>query len=153
MWLFLFFSTVQVFAQDSKKEKQAKEEARIAALVEQQHYTFVAETALPMGMRSRILTGEYDLVVSKDTLSSYLPYFGKLYSAPIGSDNGGIQFKTTDFKYSAVPAKKGGWNITINPKNAGDTRQLTLYISTSGYASLQVNCNNRQSISFNGHIK
>jgi len=147
------FSFSETLAQDSKQEKQNKKEAAIKALVDSQRYSFEAQTALPLGMRTRTLTYGYELKVSKDTLQAYLPYYGKAYTAPIGASSGGIEFKTTDFKYLTKERKKGGWDITITPKNAGDTRQMSLYISAAGYASLQVSFNNKQNISFTGYIQ
>lgn len=153
MQMLFLLSTTSMIAQDTKKQKQDEKEAAIKALVNAQRYSFEAQTALPLGMRGRQLTPGYELKVRKDTIEAYLPYFGRAYTATIGSNDGGIQFKTTDFKYTLTEAKKGGWNITIVPKNSGDTRQLTLYVSQAGYASLQVTSNNRQSISFNGYIQ
>ncbi len=151
--LLIFFSALSADAQDNKQQKQASKEAAIKELITAQHYSFEAQTALPVGMRNRQLTSGYELKVRKDTIDAYLPYFGRAYAATIGSNEGGIQFKTTDFKYTLTEAKKGGWDITIVPKNSGDTRQLILHVSQAGYASLQVISNNRQSISFNGYIQ
>ncbi|MBS1917657.1 MAG: DUF4251 domain-containing protein [Bacteroidetes bacterium] len=140
-------------AQDDKQSKEQKIEAAIKEKVESKRYAFIAQTAIPMGMRIRQLTSDYELKVSNDTLEAYLPYFGRAYTATIGSSDDGINFKTTDFTYTSTSRKKGGWNITIVPKKSGDTRQLILSITSTGYASLQVNSNNKQTISFNGYIK
>ena len=53
-------------------------------------YTFVAQTAIPVGGRSINLDNSYSLKVSKDTIESYLPYFGRAYTAPMSSTEGGI---------------------------------------------------------------
>ena len=151
--LLFLFNTEIVSAQDTKKQKQDSKEAAIKALIDSRHYSFEAQTALPLGTTTRQLTTGYELKVSKDTIEAYLPYFGRAYTATIGSSDGGIEFKTTDFQYTLSEAKKGGWDVTIAPKNAGDTRRLTLYISTAGSVSLQVNSNNRQDISFYGYIQ
>lgn len=151
--LTILFNTSTIIAQDTKQQKQAAKEAAIKALIDAQHYSFEAQTALPIGMKIRNLTPGYELKVRKDTVEAYLPYFGRAYSATIGSADDGIKFKTTDFKYTSTETKKGEWDITIAPKNAGDTRQLTLHVSKAGYASLQVMSNNKQSISFNGYIQ
>jgi len=151
--LAILFSSLSIIAQDTKQQKQAAKEAAIKTLIDAQHYSFEAQTALPIGMKTRNLTPGYELKVRKDTVEAYLPYFGRAYSATIGSSDGGTQFKTTDFKYTSSETKKGGWDIAIVPKNAGDTRQLTLHVSKAGYASLQVVSNNKQSISFNGYIQ
>jgi hypothetical protein len=140
-------------AQKTKQEKKAEKEAAIKALMDAQHFDFEAQTAVPVGMKTRQLTSAYEVRVRKDTIESYLPYFGKAYTAPISSSDAGIQFKTTDFKYISKEGKKGGWDITIDLKKAGDTRSMIFYISADGYATLQVMSNNRQSISFYGSIK
>jgi hypothetical protein len=140
-------------AQDTKQDKQAAKEAAIKSLVDAQNYVFVAQSALPMSGRTRQLTSDYDLKVTKTSVTSYLPYFGRAYQAPIDPTQGGIQFTSKDFDYTATPGKKGGWNIQIKPKDNKDVQQMNLSISASGYGSLQVLSTNRQPISFNGYIK
>jgi hypothetical protein len=151
--LLFLFNTGLVSAQDAKNQKQQDKQAAIKALIDLQHYSFQAQTALPLTMKMRQLTPGYELKVRKDTIEAYLPYFGRAYTATIGTSDGGIQFKVTDFKYTSTESKKGGWDITIVPKNAGDTRELMLHVSQSGYASLYVKSNNKQDISFSGDIE
>jgi len=139
----------QLPAQDEKQDKAAA----VKQLVENKDYQFVAETMLPQRGRVRQLTFGYDVTVSPDTLSANLPFFGRAFTAPIGSADGGIQFTTTDFDYTNTPKDKGGWDILIKPKNAKDVRQILLNITESGYASLRVLNLNRDPISFNGYIK
>lgn len=136
------------WAQDHKKDKKAK----IKALVEAQHYVFKAQTALPMAGTTRQLTSDFDLQVSKDTIVSDLPYFGRAYTAPLNPAEGPLHFTSTKFDYIKSMNKKGGWNITIIPKDLQDPRQLTLTIFDNGTASVMVNSYNRQAISFNGYI-
>ena len=135
-------------AQESKKDK----EAAIKSIVESGNYTFRAQSVTPTGGRFRQLAPEYDMSISKDLIVTHLPYFGRAYSAPISSTQGGIQFTSKDFEYTVKDRKKGGWDILIRPKDASDIQQLFLSITKSGYASLQVTSNNRQPISFNGYI-
>ena len=151
--LSLFFQINISNAQTSREEKEVKKEATVKAMVEAKHFSFVAQDAIPSGMRTRQLTPDYYLKISKDTIESYLPYFGRAFSAPIDNNNTGIEFKATEFKYNAVEAKKGGWNITIDLNKAGDTRQMFLYVSKAGYANLNVISNNKESISFNGYVR
>ena len=136
-------------AQSSDKEQQ--KENHIKSLIESKNYVFKAQTVFPLGGRSRILTSDYDLRILGDSVVAYLPYFGRAYSAPIDPSQGGIHFTSTQYDYKMQPNKKG-WNITILPKDTRDARELSLNITTSGYATLMVSSNNRQSISFNGYI-
>ncbi|WP_414648326.1 DUF4251 domain-containing protein, partial [Dinghuibacter sp.] len=48
--------------------------------------------------------------------------------------------------------KKGGWEITIKPKDNRDVNQINLSVSSAGYASLRVTSVNRQAISYSGEI-
>ncbi len=62
-------------AQNSKKDKQAAKIAAIKNLVDSQNFVFVAEYVSPVGRGRRPLTSQYEVVVSNDTMISYLPYF------------------------------------------------------------------------------
>ena len=144
-----------VYAQEkkSKKERRQEQAEAIQKMVEAQDYKFVAQRALPMSGRSIHLTSVYDLRVSKDTISAYLPYFGRAYVAPMNPSEGGIKFESKDFDYRLENAKKGGWNAFITIKDAGRRISMVLNITASGSANLSVNDDTRQSISFNGYIE
>ena len=105
-----------------------------------------------MGGRFRQLTTEYTVKVSKDTVISDLPYFGRSYSADIGNSEGGIHFTSTNFEYQITERKKGGWDITIKFKDVKDAQQFSFSVFDSGSASLQVTSTNKQPISFNGYV-
>ena len=156
--LFLWMSVVTIssaYAQGkpSKKERRQEQAAEVLKMVEAQDYKFVAQHALPMSGRSISLTSEYDLCVNNDTISAYLPYFGRAYVAPIDPSEGGIKFESTDFNYRLEPAKKGGWIAHIAIKDAKRRIEMILHITTQGSASLSVSEDTRQSISFNGYIE
>ncbi len=139
--------------QSNRSYAQDNKEAAIKNLVDSQNYVFVAQTVLPLSGRTRQLTSDYDMKVTKTSIVCDLPYFGRAYQAPIDPTQGGIHFTSKDFEYTTVPGKKQGWTITIKPKDYKDIQQMTLGISSSGYASLQVTSTNRQPISFNGIIR
>ncbi|WP_375303724.1 DUF4251 domain-containing protein [Niastella sp. OAS944] len=121
-------------------------------MVEAQNYVFKAQSALPTGGATRQLTGDFDLRISKDTILSDLPYFGRAFTAPLNPSEGPLRFTSTDFQYAVSNRKKGGWNVTITPKDVQDPRQLTMSIFDNGTASVVVTSYNRQPISFNGYV-
>lgn len=137
----------------SASQAQESNNQNFETIVTSKNYVFVAQSANPMGFRMRQLTSEYDLRVLGDSIVSFLPYFGRAYSAPIDPTQGGLDFTSTDFEYEQAARKKGGWIITIKPKDVREVRQLTLTVTESGSASLQVIPTNRQQISFNGYVK
>ena len=63
-----------------------------------------------------------------------------------------LDFTSKDFSYTSTPGKKDGWTVTIKPNDYKEVQQITLSISSEGYATLQVTSTNRQAISFNGMI-
>lgn len=133
----------------SKDEKKAQIESN----VNERSYTFVPRTALPMGGKSINLNYNYSLKVSKDTVDSYLPYFGRAYTAPMNPSEGGIKFVSTDFEYKTEEKKKGMWLVDIQTNDTNGKNRLSLSIADNGSATLTVNDNNRQSITFYGEIE
>ncbi|MGI4020503.1 MAG: DUF4251 domain-containing protein [Janthinobacterium lividum] len=161
LFRFLAYSTLAVFfladvqAQNTKaQKKQAKLEA-VKKMVDNQNYVFMAQMANPLGWRTIQLNYNYSVVVSKDSIDSYLPYYGRAYVAPINPSDPketGIQFNSKNFEYANNVSKRNGWDVSIVPHDVKETRRFTLNISEAGYATLNVISNNRQSISFNGYI-
>jgi hypothetical protein len=156
--LMALMTTTAANAQTRKERKAARIE-EVKSIVEAQNFVFDANYMNPTRLSGRALNSQYDLTVTKDSIISYLPYFGVATVAPTyGSQEGGIKFTTTKFTYVSKPGKKSGWSITIKPtvKNISDSRDVQsmyLTISEDGYASLQVTSTNRDPISFNGTIE
>lgn len=134
------------------QKKTSDKAVQIKNMLDSQRYVFHAKSVVPSSGRQRYLTSEYIVSISKDTVISDLPYFGRAYSASIGNTDGGIRFTSVKFTYSKVAGKKGSWKITIKPTDNRDVQQLLFTVYDNGTAYLTVNSNNRQSISFNGDI-
>jgi Domain of unknown function (DUF4251) len=130
---------------------QSLDKAVVQNMINSKKFTFRAQSVLPMSGMSRQLTSEYEVKFIGDSVVAYLPYYGRAYSAPYGGE-GGIDFTSTQFEYKAKPRKKGGWDISIRPKDTKDVRELNLIVSENGSANLQVSSNNRQPISFQGYL-
>ena len=142
--VFVFFIGT-VHAQDK--------DADIKSLIESKRFVFKAQTVSPPSMPLRQLNGDnYDLKILGDSLISYLPYFGRAYTAPSPGTTGGYNFTSTKFDYSAKTRKKGGWDIILKPTDVTDFREFDLTVSKNGTASLRALSNNRQLISYNGFI-
>lgn len=140
-------------AQDSKKSKDSAKATATKPLVESKQFIFNVESVTPMKGGTRNLSPGYSLKIKQDTIVSELPYFGRAYQASLSSTEGGIKFTSIDFDYTVKDRKKGGWDITIKPKDAGSVQELTLTVFDNANANLNVTANDRQPISFRGYIE
>jgi hypothetical protein len=76
---FLFMAAVLAFGQAGAQKDEAGE---IKTLVESGRYIFKPQTVIPSVGGSRFVTSEYELLVSADTLESFLPYSAGLLRLP-----------------------------------------------------------------------
>ncbi len=134
------------------QNKKADKTPTIKTLIENNSFVFHPQTALPMSSGAKQITPDFELMVSKDTIVSYLPYYGRAYTAGYGSTESPLNFRSTKFDYTVTPKHKGGWDIIIKTKDNSENIIYTLSISADGYGILQATSDNRQPISFNGYI-
>lgn len=149
------------FAQAKKIDKKAAKIEEVKRLVASNNFVFKADFVIPMSAVTPmpLNTLRYDVTLNDGKLDVFLPYFGRAYAAPRDQNGaGGIKLTTSDYDYTSVPNKKGGWDITIKPKKttintAGDIQLMKLTVAKDGYAWLYVTSINRQPITFNGFIE
>ena len=116
-------------------------------------FIFVAERMNPLRGRTQILTSSYDVRVNSDSLISYLPYFGRAYSAPIDPTNIGTQFTSTNFTYQINSAKSNQWQVSLIPKDVQSIQEFVFTIFDNGSTTLNVLSTSRDQISYAGYLK
>ncbi len=153
--LVLFFAVSGIgvtYAQKNSSAQKTKSNAGIKNMIDSKKYVFRAQSVTPLRGTFRQLTSLYDMKVSGDTITTYLPYFGRAYNAPVNPAEGGIRFTSTKSDYSVEEKKKGQWDVIIKPKDTREVQQLILSVFDNGYASLQVTSADRDPISFSGYV-
>lgn len=146
--LFISCGTSQTAAEKAEKASNLSEQ------IENLNFDFTANHAYPQGFQSIHLTSTYEVKVNPDTIKAYLPYFGRAYRAPMGSDEVGIKFKSTDFESTINIGKmKGEWHVTIETKDTPSPIKLYFHLWDNGTARLNVIEQDRQSISFQGVVE
>ncbi len=135
--------------------KQVTDNRSVKERVESQRYKFLATYVIPSGgFQARHLTPSYDLKVTPDTITAYLPYFGRAYEAPFDPAEGGIKFTSTKFEYKLFPGKKAGsWLVDIRILDQRREIMLTLDVWENGKAGLNVRDQTKQFISFQGELE
>lgn len=124
----------------------------IKSMIDSSRFVFNADRVNPLRGRTRYLTSSYDVTVKKDTVESFLPYFGRAYQAPMDPSKGGIQFTSTDFSYRVESNSDDKWDVIIKPNDNRDVQEMRFSIFGNGSASLNVISTHRDPISFSGNI-
>lgn len=146
LFLILFIATaVPVCAQTDRA-------AAILGLVDAKSYDFHATTSMSMDGFVRNLTSDYRVKMMPDSIVGNLPFFGRAEASTMDGD--GINFKTKDFSYDSRPTKKGGWEITIRPRDDGkkSVSKLSLTIQSNGLTTIRIMAPNKDPISYDGEI-
>ncbi len=124
----------------------------ISEMINNRTFTFVADRMNPLRGSQKNLTAYYDLTVDKDTLDSFLPYYGRARGIILPSDSG-LRFTSRDFNYSVKEGKNNSWIVSIRPKDTQQVQSMTLTIFENGSSTLDVNSTNKDPISFYGNLQ
>lgn len=128
---------------------------QLADAVSRHQFMFDAVTTTPQRGNSRILTpGYYFLEIKEDSLICELPYFGRRYSVPANEEliYGGYQFSTRSFTYKSGAGKRGRVEIELATRPFNDQLSISLSITKSGWAVVQIQSSGRESISYYGSV-
>lgn len=143
---------LQGFSQSEGEQKKQGQFNQLKSQMDARKFRFHALSATSMKGMTRQLTSDYFLTLNKDSLSVELPYYGRSFTTNYPPTDLTTEFKTTQFSYNSDTLKKGGWDITIVPKNQANASKISLSITTSGYCTVRVNSNSREPISYYGTI-
>lgn len=135
----------------SKKEKKEQKKEAVKKEIVSEDYKIDINTAMPMRGRSITLSSAYSVEIKNDSLFSYLPYYGRAYSVPYGGGSGLI-FKAPLKDYTMKMDKKGNAIIKFSARSPEDLYEFNAKVFTNGTANIDVNMQNRQSISFRGEL-
>ncbi len=124
--LLMLFASMMYTACSPAGAGQGAAETNVASLIQNRRFVFVPQSANPAGARTRQVTAEFFLRVSPDTVQSYLPYFGRAYTAPITPGESGMDFMITNFDFSVAPGRKDAQIITIRPQQGTDVRPIRM---------------------------
>jgi len=147
----LVFAGFAFGQKETRQQKVAAVEAKVKKAVESGRYELNIDKANPMGGHTIHLTSEYTLRMSNDSAYSYLPYFGRAYSAPMNGE-GGIKFSEKTTEKAVVFKDKKGYTINFKVRGADDTYRFLVTIWLNGSVSINVTSNNRQTIDFSGNL-
>jgi len=148
----VMLSCSDCFSQTDAEQKTQDQYNQLRSQIESRIFRFHALSATSMKGMTRQLTSDYFLKLNKENLSVNLPYYGRSFTTNYPPTDISTEFKTTQFTYKSDTLKKGGWDITIIPKNEANASKISLSITTSGYCTLRISNDSRETISYYGTI-
>lgn len=150
----VLFLTISGFQPSERKERKLKQEKQMMELIESGHFRFMAQSARSSLGNFNNLGASYDLVFDSLRVKAYLPYYGRAYSVPYNSGEGGVKF---DLKADKIEKqwnkRKKSYVIATELSDSYDSYSINMTASLSGYADVQINFRNRQLISYYGRIE
>lgn len=138
---------------EAKAAAEAQQQQEIAQLLDSGTFTITIDKMSPMRGGIRTLTPSYSFTYNDNKVSTYLPYVGSSHSAPMNPSNLSIELKDKEVNLVKKEVKKG-WEYTFQTRiESGESASFTLSISKNGYVNIQVNCGERDSISYSGELE
>ena len=154
MVLGVMFLVMSGFQPSQRKERKQQQERQMIGIIESGKFRFEARSARSSLGNFNNLGASYEVVFDSLRVIAYLPYYGRAYSVPYNTSDGGVKFDlTADHINKKWDKKKKRYVIRTELRDNRDTYSLYLTASTSGYADLQINFTNRQMISYDGTIE
>jgi hypothetical protein len=121
--------------------------------VKDKRFTINVESMSPRRGGYKRLTTLYTFKVTPDSVITDLPYAGRAYQAPMGSNDTGIKFLSRDFGYESKPGKKGAWEITLKLKDTRNYPVINITMQANGSSSIRISPVDREFISYSGTRK
>lgn len=153
MLLILFIAGTGIFtlqAQNREERKELKEQT-VKEKIESENYRIDINTAYPRRGRMIPLTSIYSVTIRNDSVFSQLPYFGRAYSIPYGGGQG-LMFNAPIDQYTMAMGKRRAAKINFTAKSPEDQFRFRITIYSNGSSSIDVDMQNRESISFSGDL-
>ena len=146
----LFCAGQSLFAQ-SKQERKEQKERVVREIVDSGRIKIDVDRAVPMAGRSVNLSCPNSLEIHGDSILSYLPYFGRAYSAPYGGGEG-LTFKEVATEKEQTSEKKGSSEIKFRVKTKEDVYMFRVEVYPNGSVTINVTPVNKQAITFYGDV-
>ena len=137
------------------REERALREAREAKMVDENlqsaNFRIEIDRMYPVRGSSQHVTN-YSVTVKDGVLNSHLPYIGQAWRVPYGGGHA-LNFKADIGSYNVVRTRDDGYEVRIYVKTDEDQHVYTLTVFNNGRASLDVQSQNRERISFSGMME
>lgn len=148
-FFFLFHSGCKTI--QNEKDIDSTKFNAVSSKIDSRDFTFIPSFAIPADGGAIKLSGTFSFIVSKDSIYSDLPYFGRAYVATLPPVESGFRFTCKKFDYE-IEKYASGWKINLLTLDGKQKYDFLFDIKKNGYTSLVIRQSSRQSITFYGDI-
>ncbi|HHV03895.1 MAG: DUF4251 domain-containing protein [Bacteroidales bacterium] len=139
---------------EARAARKAALEEQVRTLVEGGTFEISFDRANPARGKSIILSPVYEMKFQNNRVSTYLPYFGRFYTAPADPTKLAIELVDREVETAIKKDRRKSYSIIFSTNiTANETITFYLRISASGTASLSINSSSRAIISYLGNLK
>ena len=142
-------ATADKAARDQRRRDRAE---KVAGAIESGRYRVGVRTAYPVRGGAVQVTGDYGLEVSGDSVTVYLPYFGRGFTLPYGGGRG-LNFKAAMAEYKVRRVKRDRTRVDFLTGNDEDIYRFTVDIFDNGQVTVDVQPQQRSRISYGGELE
>ena len=146
----LFVGCATTFSDPVARATRSKLTAEaVNAHLNEHRYRIFVDRMYPAQVPSQYLNNDYGIEVSNDSIGLFLPYWGRLYHAPIAMNEHGLYFIQPLQSYDEQPIKEGR-RIMITTRNRSEVFKITIeqYFNTT--TSITVSATERDLIRYTG---
>lgn len=137
---------------EQKDDKKLEKRGQLEMMINSRDFVFIPRIALPSGMKPvNLATDQYGIKFQPYFIDSYIPFFGRAYSAVGYGNDTGLSFKGKPEKFEIEKNRKT-FQVNVIVKGGSDIFRLFLSIGFEGNASLSISSDNRSTISYQGEI-
>ena len=118
------------------------------AIENQTYYVEVNQMYPMIGSPSTFIT-DFSVAIKGDMIKSYLPFFGRVYTATYGGDNP-LSFESKIEDYHLSFDRNGKASIKLKTASKNDTYNFRIEIYPNGTTSIHVRSNYRDAMAYRG---
>jgi len=141
-------------AQNDKTAKKTAHEQAVRTLMESGLFIISVDRVNPSRGSSRLLLPYYQMKFEGNKITTYLPYFGRFYTAPIDASKLAIELNNNEITIVKREKPKKGflWSFKVTTSE-NESLSFDVEVTYSGYASINVNSSSRESLSYSGELQ
>ena len=152
--LLMFSSAITFISATNTEHQESGENVAIEEQILYQDYNIAITSVTPMNGRTNRVSSGYFIKIDGIRATVYLPYFGRMHTAPLGKDSS-IKFDNEIYDYKYQRAKTGEyWQISFKVASQnGEVFHFNIKVFNNRSCSVHINSLHRNSIWYEGDFR